>query len=202
MKLNKCVALLVGSAFAFGAMAAKADFTYNAQTYNGSDTTKGVIWFDTVGAFASYDGAGLPTGFTSGSLNKVGDSTVNYQFLFTQGSFSYTSVAYTIDTGGNYGSSLNTPASVSVVNPNITAGSVTYQVQAWVGGTGYGVGNTMSGVSAATTGSLGGPNPSGPAILPGTLNNFASFAVVSVPEPTTIALGLFGAAGLLIRRRK
>jgi hypothetical protein len=32
-------------------------------------------------------------------------------------------------------------------------------------------------------------------------NGFASFSV-AVPEPATIALGLFGAAGLLIRRRK
>lgn len=33
-------------------------------------------------------------------------------------------------------------------------------------------------------------------------NSFASFSVAAVPEPATLALGLFGAAGLFIRRRK
>ena len=33
-------------------------------------------------------------------------------------------------------------------------------------------------------------------------NTFSSFSVAAVPEPATVALGLFGAAGLLFRRRK
>lgn len=62
------------------------------------------------------------------------------------------------------------------------------------------------GVSSSISVSLLGYNPATQTAPPGypTANGFASFSLstVAVPEPATIALGLFGAAGLLIRRRK
>jgi len=58
------------------------------------------------------------------------------------------------------------------------------------------------GTSSSVTVTLQGYNPftQTPPISFPTANGFASFSVV--PEPATIALGLFGAAGLFIRRRK
>lgn len=48
-----------------------------------------------------------------------------------------------------------------------------------------------------------GDNPAAPnAPTPASLNIPSSVTIVAVPEPSTIALGLLGAAALLIRRRK
>ena len=86
----------------------------------------------------------------------------------------------------------------------------TVQVYAW-----YNDGGTATTLAAAqakgfptgfsATGNVttGGPNtglpPSFPAGLPATLGNFA---VSSVPEPSTIALGVMGASAFLLRLRK
>ena len=41
-----------------------------------------------------------------------------------------------------------------------------------------------------------------PTVISAQANLHGAFGLVTVPEPATVALGLFGAAGLLIRRRK
>lgn len=200
MKINQRVALLVGAAFVFAATSAKADFTINPNTYNPSKPGQGVIWFDTVGAIASWDlTTGNPVGVTGGVL---GDSSVNVKFLFTQNGNTATSSAFTLDTGGNFGNISVAPGSVSVTSLGVGPGAANYQVLAWVGGSDFGIGNTKNGTSALTSTTLGGPNPNGPSFTAADLTQFSNFAVTAVPEPTTLALGIVGAAGLLIRRRK
>lgn len=67
-----------------------------------------------------------------------------------------------------------------------------------VSGSASGTVNLTQGVSTTLLGYSTGTAPIG---YP-TANGFASFSVATVPEPATLALGLFGAAGLFIRRRK
>jgi hypothetical protein len=90
--------------------------------------------------------------------------------------------------------------------PGIDLGAAgTFQVRAWdaAGGGTYeaalaaGAKAGLSGTFTVTTG--GGGIPANP---PATLVGLTSFNLTQVPEPSTIALGLLGAAGLLIRRRK
>jgi hypothetical protein len=69
----------------------------------------------------------------------------------------------------------------------------TYEAASAAGG-GFYVGKSAQ-ITIATGGS--GTPPS----LPANLVGLQSFAI-AVPEPSTIALGLLGAAALLIRRRK
>lgn len=99
----------------------------------------------------------------------------------------------------------------TVAVPGGTPGtSVWIQMRAWEGAAGSsyesivagGVGK--AGMSAAIqVGPLGGPDPAGgPAFTAPNLTGLQGFAIIPVPEPSTIALGLLGAAGLLIRRRK
>jgi hypothetical protein len=80
-----------------------------------------------------------------------------------------------------------------------TANGSTFEAASAVAGAKFGSSPT---VNVSILGYINSPgNPNNQTAPPGypTANGFASFAV---PEPATIALGLFGAAGLLIRRRK
>jgi hypothetical protein len=80
-----------------------------------------------------------------------------------------------------------------------SAGSFT--LRAWKGTAGYDAALEKGSVSWNQT---TGANPGAPALpTPATLNIPSSVLIVAaVPEPSTIALGLLGAAALLIRRRK
>jgi len=87
--------------------------------------------------------------------------------------------------------------------------SVWIQMRAWEGAAGSSYDTAYSGNKAVgisnniQVGPLGGPDPAGgtPFTAPN-LTGLTGFFIVPVPEPSTIALGLLGAAGLLIRRRK
>jgi hypothetical protein len=201
----KTSALIALSAICLTATSALASFTYDPTTYNSVDATKGVIWFDTVGTM-SYDGNGNPANITGGTL---GNSTVQVDFLFTFSGGTARSIVYALDAASGGISAFGTvsgrisPETVATAN-NLAGLSGTYQVEAWVGGASYGDPlNTKSGISAATAITFGGTPTGQLPVLPSPVNNFANFAVTAaVPEPTTLALGLFGAAGLLIRRRK
>jgi len=90
--------------------------------------------------------------------------------------------------------------------------SANYQLRVWntANGSTYEAASAVNGAhvgsSSSVAVSLLGYNPSTQSAPIGypQANGFSSFSlsVVSVPEPATIALGLFGAAGMLIRRRK
>jgi hypothetical protein len=82
--------------------------------------------------------------------------------------------------------------------------SANFEVRAWTGAATFDAA-TIKGQSAVFTQTVGSYNnaatPPGPVTGPDL--NVPTFSIgVSVPEPTTIALAMLGAAGLLIRRRK
>jgi hypothetical protein len=139
--------------------------------------------------------------------------TVNAQlFLVTGGPYvaggTYTltplTPATTYITSGT-GRHVAVPAS-SVVVPGRAAGeTATIILRAWQGASydaavagGGAYGQTPFGGAATVT--LGGQPASGPALTPGNLVGLQGFELV--PEPSTLAFGLLGAAALLYRRRK
>jgi len=88
-------------------------------------------------------------------------------------------------------------------------GSADFQVRAWQGGTSYDSATGPKGASTKwTQGTLGSfdDSVSPPPVKTGPELNMPTFAIGGttppVPEPTTIALGMLGAAALLIRRRQ
>jgi hypothetical protein len=86
-----------------------------------------------------------------------------------------------------------------------------YVLRAWAGAVGStyenalvrGQSGVVNNVLVGNQVTFGGIKPNGdPAGSFAFSNAHGSFALAAVPEPATIALGIFGAAGLLIRRRK
>ncbi len=105
----------------------------------------------------------------------------------------------------------NTPASADSSRVvGVAAGAnVFLEVAAWTASAGstYAIASTVPGAHVGislpiqvTTGGAGSP-PSLPAAMTG-LQSFTLGQVAATPEPSTIALGLVGAAALLLRRRK
>jgi hypothetical protein len=96
--------------------------------------------------------------------------------------------------------------SENVVVPGVAAGeNATIILRAWKGGTSYETATEFFGQTpfgGEATVRLGGQPASGPAITPGNLTGLDGFELQVVPEPSTIAFGLLGAAALLYRRRK
>jgi hypothetical protein len=100
-------------------------------------------------------------------------------------------------------------APVVVTVPGSPAGTtgVQVRVRAWQGAS-YDTATVKGESGIITVGALGGIPASGPPITPPDLGGAAAgqglpatgFAVI--PEPSTMALGLLGAAALLFRRRK
>jgi len=96
-----------------------------------------------------------------------------------------------------------TPAGAVTV-PGVAEGApAALQLRVWATSGQYAGGGTFdtslaSGKSAVFT----SPNLGGTLTTPPNLVGLTAFTVTVVPEPTTIALGLLGAAALLLRRRK
>ena len=95
---------------------------------------------------------------------------------------------------------VNEPAS-GVIVPGVPAGNTAnIQMRAWVGGNSYETATGLWGVSNIIPVSLGGTPAVGAPIPDAVLTGLQGF--ILAPEPSTIALSLFGAAALLFRRRK
>jgi hypothetical protein len=89
-----------------------------------------------------------------------------------------------------------------VVVPGAPAGStVTIQLRAWVGGSSWETATLMRAESESILVTLGGVPAVGAPIPDAVLVGLQGF-VLGIPEPSTIALGVLGAAALLYRRRK
>lgn len=171
----------------------------------------------------------VPTSFTIGNpLPSTGavfdlngstglDSTFKGQVYAGTSSGSLTAltpVASFATAGGNAIASFNgflidnSTLTVAGVNP----GAGFYQLKVWQSSAGasYEIASAVVGAkvgsSAVTAITFGGTPLAGGQGTPGpNIDNFTSFSVstvAAVPEPATLALGLFGAAGLLFRRRK
>lgn len=102
--------------------------------------------------------------------------------------------------------SLGTAVSSSV-QVSATAGIVTVEVRAWGALLGGNAVTSYEDAVAANGGVFGHSNAinvqsAGALSSPPYLVGLQSFTVNGVPEPTTIALGVMGAAALLFRRRK
>jgi len=92
-------------------------------------------------------------------------------------------------------------ASVSeVAVPGVaTGGTATLRMRAWLTSAGsYDAALSKGESGDLVVSGLGGGNIF-PADLPA---SFQGFVVTTIPEPSTLALGVLGAAGLLLRRRK
>ncbi|MBI5800218.1 MAG: PEP-CTERM sorting domain-containing protein [Verrucomicrobia bacterium] len=181
----KKILLLGVTIVSFGA-SALADISVNLLTFNSGNASLGAVFFDTVG--------GTPA-----------DSTVKVDFLFgaASGNLNNSSAVFTIQNG--FSGFLNAGV-VNITSATVGGGAGFYQMRAWTGGATFAdAANTKTGASAVTGVTLGGfPLAGGNSVAVPDLNLHTSFAItsVAVPEPATITLGLFGAAGLLFRRRK
>lgn len=185
-----------GSAIQLGGAAtgpAPSTSNYAAETGNGTDWTA-QLW----GAAGSGDTASAlsPLPLQGGSAGATVTST------FASGSSGHDSTA---------GTWLSTAVG-TVPGTTYEGSAATVQVYAWYndGGTITSYSQAVSdgvpaGFSATANISTGGPVPPGqsgtpavPAALPAGLGNFT----VSVPEPSTVALGMMGASALFMRLRR
>lgn len=191
---------LAAAVAALSVVSARADYQISFDTLNDPSTPTNPI-FDVGGVTRLQGSAGfvgqIYTSFSSvngGAFTAIGPVT---SFL----------------NSGGAGFIVANPRDVTVVNASVTANPSpgSYQVRVWntANGATYEAASAVIGahvgisssVSANFAGYVNGQlaPPSFPQA-----NGFGSFSlgIVAVPEPATLALGLFGAAGLLARRRK
>jgi hypothetical protein len=96
---------------------------------------------------------------------------------------------------------VNEPTTAVTV-PGIAAGSTAnIQLRVWIGGSSYETASQFIGESNIIPVSLGGVPAQGAPIPDAVLTGLQGFELRVVPEPSTIALGVLGAAALLYRRR-
>jgi len=150
------------------------------------------------GAQVTFGGAGVSgTGFSAQLYAEL-----------TAGSFTAIGVPVAFRTGTAAGYVVSSQVAV----PGFAAGtSLNIQMKAWdnAGGTFASYEAATAGLGAVgssgtvNVGPLGGvPAGGGPPITDPNLTGLQGFALVPVPEPSTLALLAFGAAALLLRRRK
>jgi hypothetical protein len=129
---------------------------------------------------------------------------VNAQLFLVTGGSTYTALtpATTFRSTSAAAAFYVTQPAAPVTVPGVAAGSqATIVLRAWEGAVGSSYDTAaLKGQSNPITISLGGVPPVGAPIPDAVLTGLQAFALV--PEPSTMALGLLGAAALLYRRRK
>ncbi|HEV8542361.1 MAG TPA: PEP-CTERM sorting domain-containing protein [Verrucomicrobiae bacterium] len=118
-------------------------------------------------------------------------------------SLTYTPVG-TTPFRGTSGALANFIQGVDLTVPGVAAGApANFVVRAYVGSS-YDAATTRGQSGVVAVPALGGAPPSGaPPVPTPDLSGLQSFTVAgTTPEPSTIALGVLGAAALLLRRRK
>lgn len=185
MKLKSLIlAALLGVA-----LSAKANFDVTFNTANGTLSNPVFDVNGTTTLDATFFGQ-IYAGANVGSLVAIGNAV------------QFGTVGGTVNAGANGFIINNTVTTVSSINSGDT---IVYQLRAWTGAATYELASVTPGAkignSATTSITVGGP-PSLSTAPNTSLHSSFALTAVSVPEPATIALGIFGAAGLLARRRK
>jgi hypothetical protein len=190
--------ILAASALAVCTTAAKADFQVQFLTFNAGNPTLGFVTdSDGVTPLGAGFSAQLYAGLNSGSLVAIGSPTP-----FVNGNQGYISAGtVTASSGTIFGGSVgayqlkawdNDGGTITSYEAAVAANRKTGQSAiVGLGGTVQTGGFTFGGV----------PNGGGAPITPPDVNLHPSFSVV-IPEPSTIALGILGLSGLLLRRRR
>lgn len=144
------------------------------------------------------------------TLDGVGVTGANYfaQLYFSDSQNGiYSAIASSLTTF-RAGAAAGFVTALQVVVPGKLPGAtdVWVQLRAWSGAAGSSfdtASNTATGTSnSINVGALGGTPAGGLPITDPNLVGMLPVGLVVIPEPSTIALGLLGVAGLLIRRRK
>ena len=128
----------------------------------------------------------------------------------TAGSLAPIGASYPFRTGSGAGYYDYASTGAQVAIPTVTPGGTAFvQVVAWEAAAGsFATAKAstnfkwgQSGIITAVTGNPGAAPPTTPPLMVG-LTGFSLGMNTAVPEPSTLALGLLGAATLLLRRRK
>jgi len=162
--------------------------------------------------FLTYN-AGLSNPvFDTDGTTRVGNTFLGQLYTGTSsGALSAIASPQSFLTGGGAGF-IEVGSALTITSASIGGGTTGfYQLRVWnaSAGSSYETAAATAGAkigfSAVTPVTFGGtPLGGGLAVLVPQANLHSSFnlSTVAVPEPATVALGLFGAAGMLIRRRK
>jgi len=184
--------LSVFAALVAVAIPALADYQIQFLTYNGG-LSNPVFDVDGTTKVGNTFSGQLYTGTSAGSLTAIGTP----QAFLSGGGAGFIEVGSALNiTSGTIGGGTAGFYQLRVWN---TSSGANFEAAAATAG-------AKVGSSAVTAVAFGGtPLGGGIAVLVPQANLHSSFqlsTVAAVPEPATLALGLFGAAGLFIRRRK
>lgn len=188
MKTNRITQLVAVASMAFMAVTAKADYQILFNTFNNT----------------SAPSASTNPVFDVGGTTRLTGTAQWVGRLFDGSTALGTASAPFSDAGPGF----IIGGTITVVDSAITSTtSKTFQFKVWnsANGATFDVAQAAGGkvgsaaLNLAVVGYVGGTTPPLNVVV---ANNFSSFSVAAVPEPATVALGLFGAAGLLFRRRK
>jgi hypothetical protein len=152
--------------------------------------------------FNNRTGAGDAPIFTSDGVTGAGSLAGIVAELDLVNGTTYTPVGTTTFRGTS-GALANFITGVDLQVANLPAGSpATFVVRAYTG-TSYDAATARGQSNPVAISQLGGlPPGGGPPVPTPDLSGLQTFNVLPVPEPSTIALGVLGAAALLLRRRK
>jgi hypothetical protein len=179
----------------------------NAQVFGNSaaDEPAGTQTYSGVAVGGTATGSG-PTGYGNGNNYSIELYAAPTTTGVVQPSASLVAVPGALTTFNTTGfpGAWDAGGGVVVTVPNVAVGGLgTFQLQAWYNG-----GGTLSYAQAAAAGDPYGSSLAenitlGSAIAaPVSLNPITSFSLTTVPEPSTIALGVIGASAFLMRLRR
>ena len=183
--MKTCHPLIFGLLLAFTALPSMADYQIQIATTTSGTSPNAVLDVD---------------GLTKVDNTFFGQIKVNGSFV--GGVYKFGQNGGTVSPGLNGFLSAGTP---NFTSATIVGGStVSVQLFAWKGASDYATASTTVGAKIGNSTLLNGFVVGGNLANIPNLTSVSGFTMstVAVPEPATLALGLFGAAGLLFRRRK